>query len=237
MCNDGLVVDLSSMRSVRVDQAAGTVRAEGGVTIGELDRETQLFGLAVPMGVVTETGIAGLTLGGGLGWLRRKYGLSCDNLVSVDVVTADGRVITADAEREPELFWGIQGGGGNFGVVTSFEFRAHPVGPDVFLAFVVHAGIGCGRCAALLRSVGVLGARRDQLVRDSLARTGHGGDPRRAPRQAHRGVSGDALRRPGLPAKRRCVHCATPAIPSPTCPARMPYLDVQKFFDEDYPAH
>ncbi|MGE5764558.1 MAG: FAD-binding oxidoreductase, partial [Mycobacterium leprae] len=140
VCDGGLVIDLSPMRAVRVDPSGQTVRAEGGVTIGELDHETQAFGLAVPMGVVTATGIAGLTLGGGLGWLRRKYGLSCDNLRAADVVTADGRLVTASADADAELLWALKGGGGNFGIVTSFEFQAYPVGPDVFFAFVVHAG-------------------------------------------------------------------------------------------------
>jgi FAD/FMN-containing dehydrogenase len=139
VADGGLVIDLSPMRAVRVDPGTRTVRAQAGTTIGDLDHETQAFGLAVPMGVVTSTGIAGLTLGGGLGWVRRKYGLSSDNLLSADVVTADGRLVVASPDSEPELFWALQGGGGNFGVVTSFEFRAHPIGPDVFLAVVFHA--------------------------------------------------------------------------------------------------
>jgi FAD/FMN-containing dehydrogenase/predicted ester cyclase len=138
VCDGGLVIDLSRMKGVHVDLDAQTVRAEGGVTWGELDRETQQFGLATPGGVVSITGIAGLTLNGGMGWLRRKYGLSVDNLVSVDIVTADGEFLTASETQNPELFWGIQGGGGNFGVVTSFEYRLHPVGPEVMFVGVMY---------------------------------------------------------------------------------------------------
>jgi FAD/FMN-containing dehydrogenase len=134
VCDDGLVIDLSGMKGIRVDPAARTVRAEAGVTWGELDRETQLFGLATPGGEVSVTGIAGLTLGGGIGVLRRKYGLSCDNLISVDLVTADGRFLTASEAENADLFWGLRGGGGSLGVVTSFEFRLHPIGPEVYSA-------------------------------------------------------------------------------------------------------
>lgn len=138
VCNGGLVIDLSPMTGVHVNLDAQTVTAEGGVTWGELDRETQVFGLATPGGVVSTTGIAGLTLNGGLGWLRRKYGLCIDNLVSVDMVTADGEFVTASEHENPDLFWAIRGGGGNFGVVTSFEYRLHPVGPDVMFAGVMY---------------------------------------------------------------------------------------------------
>ena len=131
--NDGgLVVDLSRMKGIRVEPEARSVRAEPGVTWGELDRETQLFGLATPGGEVSVTGIAGLTLGGGLGVLRRKHGLSCDNLVSVDLVTAGGQFLTVSADEYPDLFWGVRGGGGNLGVVTSFEYRLHPVAPALY---------------------------------------------------------------------------------------------------------
>jgi FAD/FMN-containing dehydrogenase len=136
----GLVVDLSAMKDIEVDPERRTVRAGAGVTIGELDEETQKHGLATPMGVVSETGIAGLTLNGGLGWLRRKHGTSSDNLVSVDLVTAEGRSLTASEEKNADLFWGIRGGGGNFGVVTSFEYRLHPVGPEVMFCFVLYPG-------------------------------------------------------------------------------------------------
>jgi len=112
-CDSGLVLDLSRMRGIRVDPDAATVRAEGGCTLGDLNHATQAFGRAVPAGIVSTTGIAGLTLGGGMGYLSRAYGLSCDNLLSADVVTADGRLITCDAERDPDLFWAIRGGGGS----------------------------------------------------------------------------------------------------------------------------
>jgi FAD/FMN-containing dehydrogenase len=129
VCDDGLVIDLSAMKSVRVDPWNRTARAEGGATWGVFDHETQAFDLATTGGIVPSTGIAGLTLGGGLGYLNRKYGLACDNLLSADVVTADGRWLRASAEENEDLFWGLGGGGGNFGVVTSFEYRIHPVGP------------------------------------------------------------------------------------------------------------
>jgi len=126
-CDGGIMIDLSLMKGIRVDSKARTVHAQGGATWGDLDRETQVFGLAAPGGVVSTTGIAGLTLGGGLGWLRRKHGLSIDNLLSVDIVTADGQFHTASESENADLFWGVRGGGGNFGVVTSFEYRLHPV--------------------------------------------------------------------------------------------------------------
>jgi FAD/FMN-containing dehydrogenase len=127
LCDDGLVIDLSPMRSVFVDNTTRRVRVQGGATLGDVDRETQVFGLAVPCGIVPKTGISGLTLGGGVGWLIRKYGMSIDNLLSAQVVTGDGKVLTASASENDDLFWALRGGGGNFGVVASFEFQAHPV--------------------------------------------------------------------------------------------------------------
>jgi FAD/FMN-containing dehydrogenase len=127
-CDGGLVVDLSRMRDIRVDPQRRTARAGGGCTWGEFNHATHGYGLATTGGIVSSTGIAGLTLGGGFGFLMRRYGLTCDNLLSAEVVTADGTVLTCDERREPDLFWALRGGGGNFGVVTSFEYRLHPVG-------------------------------------------------------------------------------------------------------------
>ena len=127
LCDDGLVIDLSRMRSVLVDTATQRVRVQGGATLGDVDRETHVFGLAVPTGIVPKTGIGGLTLGGGVGWLVRKYGMTIDNLLSIEVVSADGRVLTASLSENDDLLWALRGGGGNFGVVASFEFQARPV--------------------------------------------------------------------------------------------------------------
>ena len=130
-CDDGIVIDLSPMKAIRVDPKLRTATAEAGVLLGELDQATQAFGLAVPAGIVTHTGLAGLTLGGGIGWLMRKYGLTVDQLLAVDMVTANGDLVRASESENPDLFWGIRGAGGNFGIVTEFTFRLNPVGPTV----------------------------------------------------------------------------------------------------------
>jgi FAD/FMN-containing dehydrogenase len=138
VCQGGLVIDLSRMRSIRVDPIRRTARAEGGVKWGEFDHETQAFGLATPGGTDADTGIAGLTLGGGIGWLSGKYGLACDNLIAADIVTADGQLRHVNASEHPDLLWGLRGGGGNFGVVTSFAYQLHPVGPLVLAGIVFY---------------------------------------------------------------------------------------------------
>jgi FAD/FMN-containing dehydrogenase len=137
-CDDGLLINLSLMKGVDVDPAAHTARVNAGVVWGEVDRDTQVFGLATPGGRVTTTGVGGFTLGGGYGWLSPKYGLACDNLISVDIVTADGNLVTASEDENEDLFWGVRGGSSNFGVVTSYEFRLHRVGPVVLGGMLIH---------------------------------------------------------------------------------------------------
>ncbi len=138
VCDDGLTIDCSGMTAVRVDPSAQRARVEPGATLADVDHETQAFGLATPLGFVSETGIAGLTLGGGFGYLSRTFGMTVDNLRSVDIVTADGELLHASAEENPDLFWAVRGGGGNFGVVTSFEFDLHEVGPEVLAGLIIH---------------------------------------------------------------------------------------------------
>ncbi len=234
VADGGLVVDLSPMKGVQVDPERHTVRAEGGVTIGELDEETQKFGLATPMGVVSETGIAGLTLGGGLGWLRRKYGLSSDNLVSVDIVTADGQYLTASEIENPDLFWGIRGGGGNFGVVTSFEYRLYPVGPEVMFCFVLYPG---DRAKEVLRfceeyvaqapdevsPLGVLG----RVPHDELFPEEWHGKPYAAILAMYSGSveEGERVLQPLRDLGDPIADLSEP----------MPYTEAQKLLDDDYP--
>ena len=139
VCDGGLLIDLSNMRGVSVDPFAKVAYVEPGATLGDFDHECQAFGLATPVGINSTTGIAGLTLGGGFGWLSRKYGMTVDNLIAADVITADGRLLRASDTENSDLFWAIRGGSGNFGIVTRFEFRLHPVGPNVLAGLVVYS--------------------------------------------------------------------------------------------------
>ncbi len=138
LCDDGVVIDLSPMREVRIDRESRTARVQPGATLADVDRETQTLGLATPLGINSTTGVAGLTLGGGFGWRSRSLGLTIDNLLSADVVTAQGELVRASEDENADLFWGIRGGGGNFGVVTSFEFRLFEVGPEILSGLVIH---------------------------------------------------------------------------------------------------
>ena len=234
VCDDGLVIDLSPMKAVEVDPAARRVRAGGGVTIGELDRATVPLGLAVPMGVVTETGIAGLTLGGGFGWQTRKHGLACDALRAAEVVTADGRLLRASADEHPDLFWALRGGGGNFGVVTAFEFEAYPIEPEVFLLATFYPSSEAQRVLAAAQAfladapeafsaIGVLG---HVPPADAIPAEHHG-----APMIALVGAYvGDAEEGARTLAPLRRLATPYADLSGPT-----PFLEVQQFFDADYP--
>lgn len=153
VCDDGLMLDMSLMRGVWVDPATRTARAQAGCLLGDLDRETQLHGLAAVLGFVSNTGIAGLTLGGGFGYLTRRFGWTCDNVLSMEVITADGRVVRASAEENADLFWGLQGGGGNFGVVTSFVYQLHPVGPEVMAGAIAWRAEDAGKVLEMYRTL------------------------------------------------------------------------------------
>lgn len=234
VCDDGLVIDLSQMQGVSVDLVERTVRAQGGATLGDIDRETQPSGLAVPVGLVTATGIAGLTLHGGMGWLTRRYGLTLDNLLSVDIVTADGRLQRASESENADLFWAVRGGGGNFGIVTAFEFRAYPVGPDVWFSVVVYP---VSQAADVLRFVrDYVGEAPEEL--GVLATLWSAPDEAFVPRE-YRGTPaiivlscysgplerGEEVLRPLRRMGRPVGDMSGPR----------PFLDVQKFFDADYP--
>jgi FAD/FMN-containing dehydrogenase len=156
----GVVIDLKALKGIRVDPATRRARAQGGVIWGEFDRETQAFGLATTGGRVSTTGLAGLTLGSGSGWLERLHGLTCDNLISADLITADGRFVTASERETPELFWGLRGGGGNFGIVTEFEYRLHPVGPIVLAGMLLYPADQAGGVLRRYRDL-IAGAPRE----------------------------------------------------------------------------
>jgi FAD/FMN-containing dehydrogenase len=175
VADDGLMIDLSPMNGVEVDVARRTARAGGGTTWSEFDRETQTHGLATTGGIVPTTGIAGLTLGGGLGYLMRRFGLACDNLLSADVVTAEGELLTASAEEHPDLFWGLRGGSGNFGVVTSLEYRLHSVGPTVLGGFVFHPFTGAREVVRFYREF--TATSPDELMTYLAFATSPDGDP------------------------------------------------------------
>jgi FAD/FMN-containing dehydrogenase len=234
VCDDGLVIDLASMRSVRVNPSRSVVRVGGGALLGDIDHEVQAFGLAVPVGAVSETGIGGLALHGGLGFLTRKYGLTADNLVSADVVTADGTLITADEKNHSDLLWALKGGGGSFGVVTSFQFRLHPLGPEVYFLLTFYPAADAAKVLEFFRSF--MPEAPDELMALAIYWNAPEGEP--IP-EKHRGVpvmvvvgcwSGPLDE--GERATRPLREIATP-IADASGP--MPYVDAQRVFDPDYP--
>ncbi|WP_440766751.1 FAD-binding oxidoreductase [Natronorubrum sp. DTA7] len=234
VCDDGLVVDLSEMRGVWVDPDARTARVQAGATWADVDRETQAFGLATPGGVVSATGVAGLTLGGGIGHLRRKHGLTCDNLTSVEFVTADGEFLTASADENEDLFWGLRGGGGNFGVVTTFEFDLHPVGPDVATCVVFYSG---DRSAECLRAYREYVASAPEEV-TTLASAGVIPDEELFPADA---VNERKIGIIGCYAgsiedgERALAPLRELDEPIADVSGTMPYAELQQLFDEEYP--
>jgi FAD binding domain/Berberine and berberine like len=230
----GLVLDLSAMNGVEVDSETRRARVQGGAIWRDVDAATQPHGLAAPAGLVSETGVAGLTLGGGIGWLRRKYGLSCDNLVAAELVTAAGERVLANQRENPDLLWALRGGGGNFGVVTTFEFALHPVGPEIAYALVFYDGT---QTAQGLRGFRELAQSLPEEIAPVLFT---GAVPEAA------GIPAEIVGKPMLAAA--AVYVGPPeegeerlrslrdiATPLADLSGRMPYVEIQQFLDEDYP--
>lgn len=230
----GIVIDLGGMDGVEVDAERRLARVQGGAIWRTVDAATQRYGLAAPAGLVSETGVGGLTLGGGLGWLRRRHGLSCDNLVAADLVTAGGQLVRASLDENPDLLWALRGGGGNFGVVTTFEFRLHPVGPEVAYALVLYDGAETVQGLRAFRAVGAhLPAEMAPIAFTGsvAAMEGvppeHVGRPTLAVAAAYVGPPDE-----GEEALRPLRALATPLA---DLSGRMPYTQLQRFLDEEYP--
>lgn len=235
ICEGGVVIDLSPMRSVRVDRERSVARVAGGALLGDVDHETQAFGLAVPLGAVSTTGVGGLSLHGGLGFLTRKYGLTADNLVSADVVTADGQLITADEHHHSDLLWALRGGGGSFGVVTSFEFRLHPVGPEIWLLLTFYPAAEGRKVTDFFRSF--MAEAPDELMAIAIYWNAPEGEP--IPEE-HRGAPVIVVvgcwcgpLDEGERATRSLREIITPIA---DLSGPMPFVAAQQLFDADYPA-
>jgi FAD/FMN-containing dehydrogenase len=232
--NDGgMVIDMREMNAIAVDAIAKTVAAQGGATIGDLDHATQAHGLAVPMGVVSKTGIAGLTLGGGFGWLRNQYGLSADNLRAVELVTWDGHVVTASADDNADLFWLLRGSGVAPGVVTRFDYTAHPVGPDVMMVFALHDGTRAQEALGYLQA---FSARAPEV--SILSALGYVPSAHHFPHDAHgKPYVLFAAMYPGNAAEGERILQPLRDFGTPLADFSgiMPYLQAQTLYDEDYP--
>ncbi len=223
VCEGGLMIDLAPMKGIHVDPAGRTARGQAGLKLGEFDRETQAFGLATTGGIMTDTGIAGLTLGGGYGWLGGKHGLSCDNVLSVELVTADGRIVTASAAQNQDLYWGVRGAGANLGIVTSFEYRLHPVGP--VLGGLVLYPIAKGKEA--LRFFDEFSATcPDEVTTTCVLLTAPDGNPAVGIAACHCGPldAGERLLKP----------LRTFAKPLADLVAPQPYVQIQTLFDDPW---
>ncbi|HEY3337691.1 MAG TPA: FAD-binding oxidoreductase [Propionicimonas sp.] len=230
----GLVIDLGGLREVSVDGGTARVHASGGALIGDVDRATQEHGLAVPLGLVSETGVAGLTLAGGYGWMRRKHGLSCDNVLAAEVVTADGQVLTVSPQEHPDLFWALRGGGWDLGVVTALDYQAHPVGPDVHLAFLTFGVAEAHQVLANLTEL-VRGAPRG-FAPLAVFWTFPEADvfPEELWGQPFLGVAGPYV---GAVAEgeRVCAALRDLGTVLTDLSGVVPWVEAQQFFDEDYP--
>jgi FAD/FMN-containing dehydrogenase len=230
----GVVADLSPMNSVKVDPDRRTVRAEGGATLGDVDEAAQVHGLAVPSGVVPRTGVGGLTLHGGLGFLTRRFGLTCDHLVAAEVVTADGKVVIADEQSNTDLLWALRGGGGNFGVVTSFTFNAHSVGPDVWALVVMYPADKAAKILKVFREF--MATAPDEMMALAIFwNTPHDESileaARNVPTVAIAGCYSGPVEQ-GEDAIRPLREIDTPLV---DMSGRMPFVEVQKLFDPEYP--
>lgn len=236
-CDDGIVIDLSPMKQIEVDPGARVAHAGASVTWGELDAATQEYGLATPGGVFSRTGIAGLTLGGGYGWLSATYGLSCDNLIEAEVITADGRVIVASERENRELLWGLRGGGGNFGIVTRFTYRLHPVGPQSYLAVVLHDGEGeaTERVLRFYRDFCASAPDEVNLIAVCGVVPAHEGIYPEATHGRRYVMLGAHYVGPVEEGGRLLRPLREFADPLVDFSDAMPYVDVQKLWDEEYP--
>jgi FAD/FMN-containing dehydrogenase len=234
LCDGGVTIDLSGMRGVRVDPVRRTMRAEGGATLGDVDHEAQAHALATPLGVVSRTGIGGLTLHGGLGFLTRRYGLSCDNLIGADVVTADGRIVTTDRDRESDLLWALRGGGGNFGVVTSLEYQLHPVGPDVWMFIVMYPMDQAAAVFKFFREY-MPGAPEDLMAIAILWNSPVDESIPEPARGVPVAILAGAHSGPFAEGERAIAPFRQVATPLVDFSGPMPFVSAQRLFDADYP--
>jgi FAD/FMN-containing dehydrogenase len=234
-CDDGIVLDLSPLHDVEVDPERRLVTVQGGAMWRQVDAATQPFALAAPSGLVSETGVGGLTLGGGLGWLRRKHGLACDNLVAAELVTATGERVRASVDENPDLLWALRGGGGNFGVVTSFRFALHEVGPEVAFALVLYDG---AETAAVLHAFRDAGRETPPEI-SPIAFTGTVPDGMDGVPSEHAGKAMVAVAAayvgPPDQGERALLSLRRLARPLADLSGRMPYVQLQQFLDEEYP--